>query len=147
MFWFVDFTISYKKKKQALNLKEWTLKMRLHNWNTTLNRRPKWLSCKKAFMYFNSCKKPFKLRHLISKKIKKKQSLKFPLLIFTLVHEVGRDHTTGQPFLVYALRSARNVRPPEIDVVRVTHGLQWSSRWRVQTRYNVRVRRQHSCFP
>lgn len=63
-------------------------------------------------MYFNSCKKPFKLRHLISKKIKKRsQSLKFSTLIFTLVHEVGRDHTTGQRFLVYALRSACNVRP------------------------------------
>lgn len=32
--------LAIKRKKQALNLKECTLKMRFHNWNTTLNRRP-----------------------------------------------------------------------------------------------------------
>uniref|UniRef100_A0A0E9QJ45 Uncharacterized protein n=1 Tax=Anguilla anguilla TaxID=7936 RepID=A0A0E9QJ45_ANGAN len=39
-------------------------------------------------------------------------------MLFTLVQEGGRDHTTGQRFLVHAVLSARYVRRPENVVVR-----------------------------
>jgi len=42
----------------------------------------------------------------------------------------------------YPVRIERACENREVSA---TQGLQWSSRWRVQTRYNVRVSRQY-CF-